>query len=603
MKTRNRFLALALAGSMLLAATGCGNQSNEETKTTGSVETGSVVESTATGTSESEAKDLSWLRSSQNLPIVEEGTEKTITAYVKMSDATVDPENVWLYNFIEEKMNINLEVTPFSSENQKEFLSLAFAGGELPDVIIGAGLSAADLVYYGANEGLLMDMSPYINETYMPNLSKIYAEHPEYKTAVQDSTGAVWSFGFINDATSYELVDKIFYNYEWLDECGLDVPKTLDEFLTAVRAMKEKDPSRYPVGGSMSAGAMRTLEFFLNAFGYVDAGDGFTICLRDGEVVLPCADKEVYGAYLEFMKTLYDEELIHPDYFTMDVDTTKAVMSSGKNGVLAQQVFNYTDAFKDWWGGIPLTSEYNDTAQWPISTKAVNCGGVVVSAEAEDPELIAAFCDWFYTYAGYRQSNAGAYVTQFPENALDKWGGWTFSVEDGTQYPDFNNNPGKWKNAAEYRNKEVLMWGGKVIGSYIWDGSIEGVNHNTYWFPDREIYKTIDNEDTLHDYDVLRLNETLVTNGNMHYFVGLDSTVCQYLTTEVFPGQVYLDADVSTRATELYTAINEYALSETAKFITGARSMDELDDYFAQLEKLGASEYVQIYADYYATSK
>ena len=608
MKKRNRFLALVLAGTMILSAAGCaGPSGNKETQgsTAGGNEstTSSKVDDTTAGETEAPGKDLSWLGSSQNLPIVKEGTEKTITAYIKMSDATTNPENVWLYKFIEEKMNINLEVTPFSAENQKEVLSMLMAGGELPDVIIGGGFTAEELLYYGESEGLLMDMSPYVNETYMPNLNKIYSEHPEYLKAVQDSNGAIWSFGFINDATNYELVDKIFYNYEWLEECGLDVPKTLDEFLAAMRALKAKDSNRYPVGGSASAGSMNTIEFFLNAFGYLDAGTGITICLRNGKPVLPAADREAYGAYLEFMKTLYDEGLIHPDFYTMDVNTTKAAMSSGVNGVLSQQVFNYTDNYKAWWGGIPLTSKYNDTAQWPIgAAKAINCGGVVVSAEAEDPELIAAFCDWFYTYAGYRQSNAGAYVTDFPENALG-WGGFTFSVEDGTQYPDFNNNPEKWKNAADYRNKEVLLWPGKVIGSYIWDGTFAGVNQNTYWHPDKSVYKEVDNVDTLHDYEVLRLDETLITNGNMHWFIGIDSTVCQYLTVDIFPPQVYLDAEASARAAELYPAIKEYAVTETAKFVTGARPLSELDAYFAQMEKLGAAEYVQIYADYYAASK
>ena len=42
-------------------------------------------------------------------------------------------------------------------------------------------------------------------------------------------------------------------------------------------------------------------------------------------------------------------------------------------------------------------------------------------------------------------------------------------------------------------------------------------------------------------------------------------------------------------------------MQETAKFITGQRDISELNDYFDEIEALGATEYVQIYADYYAS--
>lgn len=35
-------------------------------------------------------------------------------------------------------------------------------------------------------------------------------------------------------------------------------------------------------------------------------------------------------------------------------------------------------------------------------------------------------------------------------------------------------------------------------------------------------------------------------------------------------------------------------------FIIGERDLSEIDDYFNELQALGADEYVQYYADYYA---
>ena len=45
----------------------------------------------------------------------------------------------------------------------------------------------------------------------------------------------------------------------------------------------------------------------------------------------------------------------------------------------------------------------------------------------------------------------------------------------------------------------------------------------------------------------------------------------------------------------------EEVLKELAKSVIGTRPLSELDDYFAEMDKLGAAEYVQYYADYYAS--
>ena len=44
-------------------------------------------------------------------------------------------------------------------------------------------------------------------------------------------------------------------------------------------------------------------------------------------------------------------------------------------------------------------------------------------------------------------------------------------------------------------------------------------------------------------------------------------------------------------------------MTETAKFVVGDRPIEEMGDYFDEIEKLGATEYVQIHADYYAAVK
>lgn len=597
MKNWKRFTALGLAVVMLCAMiTGCGDSKKSDSSSAqqSTEKQSSAQQSAQQSEEQAEAvNELAWLNSSQTLPLVAEGTEKTLSIYVKMPTDSPEPEDTWFYQFIEDAMNINLEVTKFTEDNQSEFISLTMASGELPDLIIGSGFGTSSLVKYGKVEGQLMDMAPYLNETYMPNLTAIYEENPELKSAIQDAEGHVWSFGSINNGADCQSINRIFINHSWLEECGLDTPETLDEFLEVMRAFKKMDENNYPIGGNYANRS--PLDYILNAFGYLIVSgntNGMTIAMRNGEVVLPVADREAYGAFLTFMKTCYDEGLIHPDFFTMDKSTTEAVMAAGQNGLFPQAPFLFTQDYREWWGALPLTSEYNDTPQWPFNAGAVSCGGVVVTSACEEPELAATFIDWFYTYKNYRTSTQGANA-DYESDYLYGFGGWSYDEETKTYtYWDTLKEDYSFPTLNAYVNT-VKMWDYSLIGKSSYDESAIYEVDPEWWFLDEEELKQLDNVADL------RWDEEFLPTGQRHYMYSLETTVAQYVTTEVYPAIAYMSEEQTERASNLYVAIKEYAAQEMSKFITGTRSLDELDDYFDEIERLGATEYVQIYKDYY----
>ena len=608
MKNWKRFAALGLSGAMLLSLAGCGNQGSEETsKSQSKAENTAASSESAAQPSDKPENELSWLNTSGDLPIVEEGTKKTLSMYIRMNADAPAPEEIWLYDFIEQAMNIDIEVTKFTDSNASEVLSLAFASGDLPDMIIGGGFSTADLVKYGAVEEQIIDLAPYINETYMPKLSAIFEEKPEYKTPFTDADGKVWSLGFITAADDREQVSRVFLNYDWLEECNLEVPETLDEFTEALRAFKNLGDDIVPLGGSYIYN--NPMNYILNAFGYVtNSPNGLEIALRNGKVVLPVADREAYGDFLTYMNMLYTEGLIHPDFFTMDSSTTTAVMSEGRNGFFSQAPFVFTDDFNEWWGALPLTSDWNDTAQWPIMNSAVKFGQAVVTSACEEPELAAAFMDWFFDTAegsyyedesmsgvdwtSYELSTVGPLASGNSDYLLGISGAKAYADNEWTiSHIDQVENPNEYNSNADYIQKKIQLWNYFVLGTNLTtDYSQVKRNSNPSTFD----ISTYDNPaDARED----------ITSGQAHFELALQETVCKYSTSEVFPSSVYFDADTQTELSNLLVVINDYAKNETAKFITGARSLDELNDYFDEIERLGALDYVKAYADYYETVK
>lgn len=599
-----RFVALGTAMGLLLTATACGgtDEGSKDLQESQGAEPSGTEADVADSTEEEEAEsaqdsaensgnaqeEIPWLNTSGTLPIVEEGTEKTLRVYLGMGSAVAEPEAYWFYDFIEDVMNINLEITPITGENRNEMISLAFAGDELPDLILCAGMSADELMKYGALEGQILDLAPYFNETYMPNLRAICEKSPGVLSIIQDSEGHIWSTGFARSPDELRSGETMFLNYDWLETCGMEVPTTLEEFYDMLVAFKGLDQDNYPFCGSSSA--HNPCYYVLNAFGYVGANSsGTNIALRNGKVVLPVADREAYGAYLAFMNRLYEEGLMHPDFFTLDNTTVEAMFKEGRFGMWEQMVSLYTEDITPWWGALPLTSEYNDSPKWAVRSNLSSCGQGVVTSACQEPELAAVFLDWFYDFHHYMVSTNGAIVDVDPDEWLCGAGG-RFRGEDGEWvHNDVLNGVDGWTSGTEYLQNRIRLFPAASLGSYFYDG---GDTEN-------DLYPYVEDYEDIEDVSLLRSDEALLKNPWWYCVIAMHKTLDPYRTSDIFPGTVYFDADTTEQLANSKTAIDQYATQESAKFITGARPLEEVDDYFDEMERLGALEYVQTYQEYY----
>ena len=94
----------------------------------------------------------------------------------------------------------------------------------------------------------------------------------------------------------------------------------------------------------------------------------------------------------------------------------------------------------------------------------------------------------------------------------------------------------------------------------------------------------------------------VTTNGDNYFRISQLERLSDYVT-DVYPTMVFFTEDINTRISDLKTVINSYVRAETAKFITGARPLDQFNDYLAELDSLGLQEYLGYYIDYYEAYK
>ena len=609
MKTTMRILALVLVLVMAIGIfAGCKQTPPTTTGKPGNDGTTGGNDGTTAGA----VSNLPEYLKVGQFPLVD-GEKITLDIAVLCHDNTQKPEETYQFLFIEKYVGIDLNLTTYFYDGTRdEAISLLFADGDLPDLIVGMGLDASQIVRYGMVDEMLLDMKPYINAENAPSLLKVMKEYPAYEQAMTTPDGAIYSLGSWgeDDPTNKSGVFRMFYNWKVMGDAGITkCPTTLDEFLTMLRTIKAKFPEMTPFGGNYAR--YNATYLIQNALGFnislassEQKSHETDIGLYKGEVSLFSYNKEILPAYLEFMHTMYEEGLMEQDYYTLDKETTKAHLTAGKYAVFSEvpSLYGGLEFGAEFWGGLPLTSEYNDTPFWP-SNDFYKTGGFCVSADTEYPELCVAFADLFYGEGEMNKllNGNGPSVTDVT-NGLGLGNlteGWYYDWETNSKnYKEFEKVKDEYSNQNYWVFENVTFWkDGAFENSYLkWSTDENG----TYIEPD----DLDDHKNTIEEGAAIRhtLKDFFNTTGGQ-WCKALHNTFGQYETTEMTPKTCYFDDETLTLASDYKTALDAYASQSIAEFITGAKEINEanLNAYFAEMERLGAEEYVKIYADYWAS--
>lgn len=467
----------------------------------------------------------------------EDGTYKIAT--VRWSDWGDD----FLKGFVEKtekEAGISVDWDTYLNSEWGDKKSLLMAGGDLPDAFWGSlALGDADIA---KNSGLFIPLEDLIEEN-MPNLKAAFDADPALRAMVTSPDGHIYSLPKKLPLRP-TAGNSLFINKEWLDNLGLSMPDTYEEFYNVLKAFKEKDANGNGDPNDEIAYQGDVLSYIL-PFGLPKGAYSTAMTVKDGKPSF-MATEDAYREGIEWMHKAYAEGLIDQEVFTQDEAMAEAKRKSEEGSLVGVSSGWTPDATFG-----PNSAEYVQlpALEGPDGQRYVMTDAPVyarnefmITTKAKDPAKLLKWADKFYT--------EDASIQTF-------YGSFGVGVEKGED--------GKYKvlDAPKGESADIFAWtnsfrdfGPKYIG--------EGFNEKV----------------------------TLPTNGGDGLKLELDKQINKYVK-EQFPNVVYT-AEEMNRLNTLSVDLTSYVQSTQSKWVVEGGATKEWDSYISQLKKMGYDEYMEI---------
>ena len=386
---KRKLVSCMLAAVMTVSLIACGGSNSASTpaESKGTAETAASAE---TGTQE----------------VAEKAAEAgDITMVCALRDGEYSPDEIQLYQELEEKTGIDVSWETYPESAWPEKKSLLIASSDLPDAFFGNNVLTSDEVVKYGSEGILIPLEDYITETDMPNLWKIFQDYPEYKSAVTAPDGHIYSLMGFEDGYTVTTNNPLYVNKAWLEAVGMEVPTTTEEFRDMLRAFKEQDPNGNGVADELPYSFHKGVNYCSDLFGAFGIPDRTMspkehIGVMDGKVVWTAAE-ESYKEAIKYFNSLFEEGLIDQEAFTQDGSVFNAKGKSEERTVGVLQAWRSTgwalEEGDDSYIPMGPLAGPDGTRYFPEYQNGItSLGSFAVTKDAQDVKTIMSWVDECY---------------------------------------------------------------------------------------------------------------------------------------------------------------------------------------------------------------
>ena len=328
--------------------------------------------------------------------------------YTNDNDA-VPPITDFMKEEIEKTFNVKLEMIGRPGPDQNQWYQEEIAAGTELDYYKDGGLLMADYKAY-VDAGLVMELDREMIEKNMPNLMAYYERYADAFGGDifqwYEIDGKIYSIPQARPGDAKRNVIGI--RGDWLDNLGLEVPKTLAEFEEVMEAFTYDDPDGNGLDDTYAYTGVNWNSFSLSplcqAFGfnmdvwYMD---------EEGKVQYGTVQPEM-KQMIELLQKWYKAGYFPTEFWNQDWDAFRSQMTSGVAGMAVQSFDAFLDKNAGWaladlllvnpdaWFELSYGIEGENAEGGCLQFNPVTYAGVMFSYKLEDqPEKLEKYMQVF----------------------------------------------------------------------------------------------------------------------------------------------------------------------------------------------------------------
>jgi len=464
---------------------------------------------------------------------------------------------------VQEETGVDIEFIHPAVGTEREAFQLLLTG-ELPDMIqlnsesfYSGGLQA---LY---DDGLIIDIAPYL-ATHAPQYyDLVNADDQIHRAAYPE--GRHLAFYQITRHAAASVYHRVNTNKDWLAEMGVAEPTTIAEYEAYFDWILANKPGVIPLYmGTVADSGSTTMNLFTGAFDFLF---GWHVTREDDTRAGYWANAEGYKDFLVLMKRWYDRGYLGRDFIGTTLTEAQALFDQGKLGCICDSVdATYTRVRNLESGGFTVTNfpymrrNAGDYLGSGIGTNPLaHDFFTVITTACDNVEAAVQFLNYGYTFEGSLTYNFGV------EGKAWVWGG--NGVPQFTEL--ITNNPdGMTISNASYCLKAHFA--------------------TRYRYPDAIAHPSVAS-----DPEALRMRTMWAGDARVQNWLRLPA--------------ITLTGEENEERSALMAQVDTYAKEMMIKFIMGAESLDNYDQYIETVNRYGlarATEITQAALDrYYGISR
>lgn len=321
-------------------------------------------------------------------------------------------DNLELWQVIEELTGVKIDWHCYADYDNTINPMIA-AGQNLPDIMMVTPTYSNSGVYELGRDGIILPLDDLIAE-HAPDIAKYLDENPDVRSIITAPDGVIYALPDISKGSNdIAFMNSLMIRQDWLDELGLDMPVTLDDWYTVLTAFKENDMAgggtTIPFSG-FNGDSRNALQVFYPAFGLpVGASDWWYDAEGNAFNIRTTPE---FKEFLTVMSQWYAEGLIDMEK-ARDESAYQAFIATGVSGTvvhLSQYIDNYTNLVSS---AVPDASyALVDHPKGPDGTVQIvkrastsNCYGI--TKDCADPVMAIKWINFLFSDLGITHNQWG----------------------------------------------------------------------------------------------------------------------------------------------------------------------------------------------------